>query len=121
MSSLSEDGFIKEEDKVEERGSLVGIVKCNQLPADHISSPMYIYILHHTKLIVFLINSILKYNYSLLSLRLIPSVVAAVVSRHESAAVKTLRPQGDKEEGEEAQGEYTPPGESHLKSSLAQL
>ena len=47
----------------------------------------------------------------MLSLRLIPSVVAAVVSRHEPAAVKTLRPQGDKEEGEE------PPRSIHTSRS----
>ena len=49
--------FIKEEDKVEERGSLVGIDKCNQLPAVYISLPLYRYIHIHTKYHVFLINS----------------------------------------------------------------
>ena len=60
MSCLSEDGYIKEEDKVEEGGSLVGLDKCNQFRAVHISLSLYIFIYYHTKLNVFLAISIVK-------------------------------------------------------------
>ena len=53
----------------------------------------------------------------MLSLRLIPSVVAAVVSRNGLAAVKTLRPQGDKDQGEDTQGHTHLQGESISKLS----